>query len=240
MTTKTNTAKLFTVMLFVVAASVVTIVTSCKKSSDTASSDVVTEQAAVDAVTEAVVPTSSGFVDQGATATVIVNGGATCGKSFDSSITRSSAAGAAITYTASLKWGWTLSCSTPATFSFNFAGKMVYDAPRISSADSSVGSFTVTGLTSSAYTFNANYVRKGSQVSKVGYGRSFSSTITITATNLVIDKATQLVLSGNATVTVTGASSTGKTFSYNGTITFTGNKTATITIANGSTYTISW
>jgi hypothetical protein len=165
-----------------------------------------------------------------------------CGASFDSSIIRSSAAGAAVTYSFSLAWGWKLSCASPANFSASFNGRSTYDAPRISSNDSSKGSFVMTGLslTDANYTLNTNYVRNGSQQSKIGKKNSFTSNITITSGNVKVDKVTREIVSGTATASISGASSSGKAFSFSGTLIFNGNKTATLQITGGSSYTITW
>ncbi|HZE83012.1 MAG TPA: hypothetical protein VE035_01835 [Puia sp.] len=233
-----------TLMSLFLAASLGLALASCKKDS-AASSDAVTVDDAADAITQAVVPETSGVVGQTQTAVVIINtNNLSCGVSSDTSIAGQSLPGAAITYSYSLKWSNMLSCTNgiPQQLSFGFSGKSSYDAPRISSSDSSNATATATGLqpSSSKYVFNQTYTWKGSKISKVRNKHSFSSTITITTSDLTVDKSSQQIVSGTASVTISGAGSGGSAFSYSGTLTFSGNKQAVLVLGNGNTYTILW
>jgi hypothetical protein len=176
--------------------------------------------------------------------TIMTSESLSCGTESDTSISGHNAEGAAVTYNYALSWGSLLTCSNmvPTQYQFNFSGKYSYDAPRISSDDSSMAQFTITGLepASSQYIFNQTYTRDGSQVSKVRNKRSFSSKISIVSSNIVVDKSTQQIVSGTASVSISGAGSDGRSFSYSGTITFLGNKQATLVLGNGNTYTIQW
>ena len=154
------------------------------------------------------------------------------------------AAGAAITYSYAYSSNRLLTCNVgvPSTFQFNFTGKNSYSAAYISSDDSAQGNFNVTGLNPGAtqYVFNASYIRNGSETSKVRNQYTFTSNINIQSTDLTIDKSTQQIVSGTATVSISGAASNGKSFSYSGTITFSGGKQALLVLGNGNTYTITW
>lgn len=221
-------------------------ITGCKKEVvPSMSADMVTEADAADAVTSAVTPATAGMVSQTEIAASIVNNdNLACGTESDSKITGANGAGASVTYNYSLSWSSLMSCknSIPSDYAFHFTGKFNYDAQRISSADSSVGSLTISGLQpgAKAYTFSSTYLREGSEISKVRDMHSFSSTISITSSNIIVDKATEKITSGSAGVLISGASSSGKSFSYSGTITFLGNETATLSFASGSSYSISW
>ena len=229
----------FTVLITAVSFS------ACKKDSTTAATTTVTEADAADAVTEAVTPASAGMVTQSATAVVIVNDNSlACGTATDSTISGQNISGAAVTYNYLLAWNSLMTCTDniPSSYTFNFTGKSNYDAPRISSADSTQASFSITGIEpgTTQYVFNASYIRNGSEVSKVREQRSFSSKITITSSNLTLDKTTGAILSGTATATISGAASGGANFSFSGTITFLGNQAATLVFASGTPYDISW
>jgi len=165
-----------------------------------------------------------------------------CGMSKDTAIVRSSVTGAVVTYNAAAQWHWTLTCAPAARFDYALASHLTYDAPRMSSSDSLSATLSVTGLEPAApsYTLNMNLSRKGSQVSKILRKHSFTSTIIVTGTNIAVSKATNLVQSGTASVTISGATSGGRSFQYAGTLVFTGNKTATLTFASGGTYNIQW
>ena len=216
--------------------------TACDKNDDNNNLQAVSEDEAADAVTEAVVPTAGGMVAQINDAVVITsNSTAACGATFDSSISGSNAAGSVITYSYNLNWNWVYKCSNSA-FEFAHNGNFKYDAPRISSDDKSEGSFVVSGVDESSanYILNSNYKRNGTQQSKILNKNSFSSNITITSTDITVSKASREIVSGTASVTVSGASTGGVAFNYSGTLTFLGNKTATLELGNGNTYNISW
>jgi hypothetical protein len=218
---------------------------SCKKdaSSSTATTDTVSETEASQAITQAVVPTSGGMAEQTANAAIVANDQIAypCSQSFDSSILLTNTAGASITYSADLEWNWILNCSA-ANFTFAFKGHTTYSAPLMSSNDSTTAWFIITGLqeSSTAYVLNSNYVRNGSQQSNIGNRNSFTSLITITSSNINIDKISEQIISGTATVSISGASTSGRSFSFSGNINFLGNQAATLTMASGNVYQINW
>lgn len=222
-------------------------VTSCKKESSS-STDAVSEEEAAEAIAQSVSTESSGMSQQSADAVIVANAELVflpCGIEIDSTVTGASVPGAAITYAYNLSWSWVLSCSglgIPEKINFDITGSSSYDAPRMSSNDNSTASFELTSLTpaTAEYDMTANYQRNGTQQSKVFNKNSFTSTTIITSSNLKVDKITQIITSGTAAVSISGASSSGRTFSYTGTITFLGNKKGTLTMASGNTYNISW
>ncbi|NII29430.1 hypothetical protein HB364_30405 [Pseudoflavitalea sp. X16] len=216
---------------------------SCKKDSE--DKDEITDEEVAEAVTQSVSASSGGMVVQTeSTAKMAGTTSFTCGQTKDTTIVGQSVSGAAISYNYSLNFNRTLTCSNgiPSLFQFNFTGSCNYSAPRMSSADNSTAQFSVTGLepTSASYIFNASYVRNGTQQSKVRFQRSFSSTITITAANITVDKATQKIVSGTATVEFVGNGSGGYSVNRGGTLTFLGNNKATLALKNGSSYNIQW
>ena len=114
-----------------------------------------------------------------------------------------------------------------------------YDIPRFSSDDSANAGMTITHIIDpdSEYTFNVTYVRLGSETSKIGNRRSFTSTISIMLTNVKVGKASRRVNSGTASATVSGQISGGRSFSYFVTINFLGNQVATVSF-KGKTYSV--
>lgn len=244
-TSGTNKMVLFFILLLI-AASMATF--SCKKtnsSSGSSATDSVTTDDAANAVTNAVSPESAGLVAQTQTTVVIINtNDLACGEMKDTSIAGQSASGAAITYSYSYNSSRMLTCNNglPSSFQFNFSGKNSYSSTYIASSDSANGEFTVTGLNAGAsqYVFNASYIRNGDETSTARNHLTFTSTISIQSTDLTIDKSTQQIVSGTATVSISGEASNGRSFSYTGTITFLGNKQATLVLGNGNNYTIAW
>ena len=86
---------------------------------------------------------------------------------------------------------------------------------------------------------NGAYTRNGSQESKIGQQNSFTSTLTITASNLLVDKSTQEINGGTASFTLEGSGSGGTNITYTGSIVFNGNQSATLTL-NGNSYPLNW
>jgi hypothetical protein len=220
--------------------------TACKK--DNNNSDDISDDEVAEAVTQSVSGSSGGMVVQTESTARMAGTGSTsftCGQTKDTTIAGVSAAGATIVYSYSLNFNRTLTCANgvvPSRFQSNFTGTCTYTAPRMSSNDNSTAQLTVTGLepSSTAWTVNSSYVRNGTQQSKVRLQRSFSSVITITSSNIVVDKATQKIVSGVAAVTFDGTGSGGTKVSRGATLTFLGNSKGTLTLKNGSSYSIQW
>jgi hypothetical protein len=216
--------------------------TACKK--DKNNSDDISDDEVAEAVTQSVSASSGGMVVQTESTARMAGTGytsLTCGQTKDTTIAGASVSGAAIVYSYSLNFNRTLTCS-PLKFQSNFTGNCTYTAPRMSSNDNSTAQLTVTGLdaASTAWTVNSSYVRNGTQQSKVRLQRSFSSVITITSSNIVVDKATQKIVSGVAEVTFEGTGSGGAKISRGATLTFLGSSKGTLTLKNGSSYSIQW
>jgi hypothetical protein len=142
-----------------------------------------------------------------------------------------------------MTWNYGLTCieKVPSQFDFQAVGRALYDFPRMSSDDSVSNKITVTGLSADTtfYTATQTYIRTGTQQSKFGKMHKFTSTVTITSTNMKINKTTLRIVSGTAKVNIKGESSSGKSFSLSGTLTFSGNDAASL-VMNDTKYTVSW
>jgi hypothetical protein len=220
---------------------------SCKKESAVSndSSVTVTEADAAELATNAVSPTTGGFAVQVNNSVSIYKTVAlSCGVKKDSTITRSSASGATPAYSYSLSWDYMLTCTgiVPSQLAFNFTGGGTYDGPRMSSDDKSTGGFVLTNLqpTASTYALSSTYLRIGTQTSKIARKYTFTSNLSITSSNILVDKTTLKIVSGTAAVKLTGTSSSGKTFSFAGTITFLGGNKANVVLNSGTSYAIQW
>lgn len=220
-------------------------VTACKKDSNGSTSATVTEADAVELTTDAIEPATGGMAIQANSSVTIYASASTklsCGVSKDTTITGASVAGAVPSYSYSLNWNYQLKCdASPQTFSFNFTGSSTYSGLLMSSSDSSTGTFMVSTTPAAAnYTVNTSYERKGTQTSKVGQQKGFTSDLKITSGNVLISKTTGEIVSGIGTVSITCSTTGGKSFSFGGTITFKGNKQATVVLNSGVSYSIQW
>ncbi|RKR81954.1 hypothetical protein BDD43_2116 [Mucilaginibacter gracilis] len=182
-------SKLIASMLL--AATLSVSLNSCKK--ENSSTDSVTEADAAELTTSAVTASTGGFALQvNSSVTVYKTGTQICGTQKDSTITRSSVAGAIPAYNYSLKWNYLLNCSS-GQFTAGFTGSSSYNGLRMSSNDNSTGSLVLQAAPST-YTLSTTYNRTGNQTSKIGRNYAFASTLGITSTNMVIDKATLLLM----------------------------------------------
>ncbi|HEY9196297.1 MAG TPA: hypothetical protein VIM77_08525, partial [Mucilaginibacter sp.] len=141
-------------------------------------------------------------------------------------------------------WDYTLACAgvIPSQLTFNFNGSGSYEGPRMSSNDQSTGGFILTNLqpTASTYLLSSTYQRTGTSTSKIARKYTFTSTLNITSSNIAVEKTSLKIVSGTAAIKITGTSSSGKSFTFNGTITFQGNNKATLILNSGASYAIEW
>ena len=233
--------------LAVVATGMVVYISSCKKSSTSAATDTtaITESDAAELTTDAVLPSSGGIVSQTSNSlSLYSNAKLVCGATKDSVITKTSGSSAIPAYSYTLNWNYIVSCDglVPSQLVFTYTGNGTFDGLRMSSTHTATGGFTLTGLktTDPVYLMNLSYTRKGTAISKIGNKNTFNSTIQIASTNITVDKTTDEIASGTATVSITTISSSGKTYSFNGNITFSGSKKAVIVLNSGASYNVSW
>ncbi|MDB5005795.1 MAG: hypothetical protein JWP45_188 [Mucilaginibacter sp.] len=244
MITNNSIAKVFFAVIITTSAALN--LSSCKKASTvTTASSTITEADAAELTTDAVSPSNGGMVTQlNSSVTIYKKVALQCGVKKDSSIVYISTAGDSPSYSYALNWNYVLSCNgtSPSLLTFNFTGKANYDGPRMSANDNSTGGFILTGFgaSSTQYLLSTNYARSGTYTSKIGKQYTFTSNLAVTSTNVAVDKTSQEIVSGTATVTLTATSTSGKSFAFNGTLTFLGGKKATLVLNSGATYTIQW
>ncbi|MBC7401168.1 MAG: hypothetical protein H7289_14610 [Mucilaginibacter sp.] len=222
---------------------------SCKKTATTSSA--VTTDEAADMAASSVAANSFGFASVadniGVNAQTLnsvsaggqqVNATGTsrqaCGTTLADSITFSSTANSSVTFSAFYKYVRTLNCnasSQPDNLVNAITFKGNFDGPRLTSTDVGTSSVTIAGLTTNATNFvvNGTYNRKGTFTSKVGGKASGSSNVTITATNVLLSKPGREIVSGSATITISGTAAAG-TFNYTGILAFKGGNQATLTV----------
>jgi hypothetical protein len=218
-------------------------VTACKKDSSTSSTPTVTEADAVQMTSDAVTTSTGGMTAQTTTSTTLYAAEApviTCGATKDTTIA-ATYTGSGYSYSYTLSWNYALNCASQA-FILNYTGSSNYSGLLTTTNGSCIGTDTLTGIgpTSANYALTGSFERKGTSTSKVGQQKSFTSDLKISTTNALVSKSTDEITSGTATVTLTGATSGGKTFSFGGTLTFLGNKTGKLVMNSGNSYNISW
>ena len=221
--------------------------TSCEKEDNTPEDQEVSIEDAADALMGALSNSSEGLAAEMEAAAKVADEATQknltvleCGETRDSTTTYS-LNNSYITANYSTTWSWGLVCnaqSIPTAVTLGRATQGTYETARMSSDDSAESDWTVTQLlTGPNFVINGSYERDGSQASKVRDMRSFTSDILFTLDDLNIDKGTRRITSGIASFSISGASSTGNSFSFEGDIVFNGDGSATF-IINGEQYTI--
>jgi hypothetical protein len=233
---------------------------SCKKDNSTSTSTSVTTDQAADIAAGSLAENSNGFASvtddiavnaQGissAHSNLTVNSTQAtnsvhqaCGTTLTDSVTRNVTLDS-VTVNYTFKYSHTLNCNSsnvPDNVINALTYKGTFDGPRLSSSNSGSAHVTIAGLSPTALDFvvNGEYVRDGSFQSKVGNKASGNSHIDIVGTNITISKTDRKIVSGSATISITGTGPKGNSFSYTGTIVFNGDGTALLTI-NGTAYTV--
>lgn len=166
---------------------------------------------------------------------------AACGYSLSEEFTRTSPTGSEITYNYNFGYDYVLTCDqdAPLSIAVNITFDGEFDGTRLATSHSGTGDFNYTALDEAMTSFvlNGTYSQSGTFQSKVGNKNSGSSSIVITLDQINVDKSNQQIVSGSASVLITGNVTGKAAFNYTATVTFTGNKTGTLTI-NDSTYAI--
>jgi len=242
-----------------IAAFLLLAVFSCKKDNNSSSASVTSDQAAdiaasslasnsygVTSMTDAVASNAQGLASIGSSQSVNSLGVSEhhqeCGTTLTDSATFSGSS-SSVTFDYFVKYSHTLNCNVNAQPD-NIVNALTYhgnfDGPRVTTAATGTANATIAGLTAGATNFviNGEYKRQGSFTSKVGNKASGNSDIDIVVTNLLLSKPGRHIVSGTATITVTGSTSKGGSFSYTGNLLFNGDGTATLTVTGGASYVI--
>ncbi len=240
-----NHVKTLSVLLFL---GTTLLFVSCDRDNDNSPEDQnVTTEDAVDVLSGALAEGSSGLVAEieagakaadEATQKNLTN--LDCGETRDSSTVYSvDRTNLSADYT--IGWTWTLLCNAqdiPSALNFTRSLQGTYETQRMESDDTADATLTIEQLlVGPNYVFNGGYERDGSQQSKVREMRAFNSNITINVDDLNVDKGTRRITSGLASFSISGSSSGGTGFEFEGDIVFNGDGSATI-IIDGQQYTI--
>lgn len=235
-----KTTKLF------LAACLLCVAAACNDDDDSTSA--MTSEEAADIVGSSLAVNSSGFTAvvntsvEGADAALAASDGgrtAACGYTNELTFSASNLPGAIITYSYDYSYSYILTCGNdvPQSLAVNTSYDGQFDAPRLASQHAGTSDLTITALDENAtsYIINGDYNRNGAFQSKIRNKNSSNSTVDFSVDDLTVDKTNQKILSGSASVTITG-SVTGKgSFTYTATVVFEGDGTATVTI-NGTVY----
>jgi hypothetical protein len=166
-----------------------------------------------------------------------------CGFSDDTTVLKYYG-GQAIQYDYSLHYQWIINCVGGALTStdVDFTTTGTNATSLLSGNMNGTGDFNIGSIEpiTTEYIITGTYDRTGRMKSKVRNENEFDYSLTLTFSNLKLDKDTYIVSSGSAAValscTLVGGSNDGQSWTFSGTITFNGNQNCVLTL-NGANYT---
>jgi hypothetical protein len=230
-----------------VFASVVLAVSACDNEG---SPDVIVDSdEAAEMVAAALSESSSGFTTVVAEAVTTteevvaeINGGRAkaCGYSDTESFSVSNSPDAAVTYSYNYSYQYELTCGIgdePQTMAADVTYSGDFDGPRLASDHAGMVAIEITALEEEAdtYLIDGTYGSQGTFTSKMRNQNSTTSTISIGVDELVVIKADKEIMSGTASVTISGVATGKGEFSFDASIVFLGDRKATVVI-NGTDY----
>lgn len=242
-----------TLLLMFLAAGISFGVTSCSKDDKEETTPGVTNENAAVMVTQSVTA-QDGLVKQAEQATLTISalearkasGGRLsdfCGQTENDSL-KLSGNGNNTSFSFELYWQYGLTClqEIPSQFDFDFHGTSSIGLEKFSASSTYTSEYTVRGLSANSANWEIfqKYDATGKLESKTTDIPSYSSEIHYESVNIKVSKTTHMIVSGTATVKITGKDSKGNAFSYQGVITFKGNKKATYVISGGGTFELQW
>ncbi|OWY22487.1 hypothetical protein C7N43_08775 [Sphingobacteriales bacterium UPWRP_1] len=162
-----------------------------------------------------------------------------CGFSGDSTFVATKEIGGN-TFSYNMSYVYSTTCNAlnvPTEFVVNLVASGNYEDVRIQSADTTNMGMVFTGLLPPAdqYTLNGFFTRDGTQTHKIA-GKDLISLITLSVTDVGIDKTSYAITGGTGYITVT-VNVDGKVKIYGGNLTFNGNGSVTF-VLNGNSYTV--
>lgn len=171
----------------------------------------------------------------------LVTSHAKCGTVRADTISRQNTTGTT-TFSYNLTYNYVVNCNgsnQPDSLSSSLIYSGSFNGPNLSSSNSGSSIFTVSGLlpTATNFVINGEFKRNGSFKSKVDTTNVGSNNVDIVINALTLKKPSRSIVSGSATIAITGNVPKKGNFSFTGTLVFNGDGTATLTI-NGNVYTI--
>jgi hypothetical protein len=164
-----------------------------------------------------------------------------CGTTVSDTISRQSPTTSSVSYSYNLAYNFALNCNNnvPSDLSSILTYSGNYSGPSWSSTNAGSSDFTVNGIAPQALNFiiNGEYKRSGSFQSKIDTAKHGTHSIDIVVNALTLLKPARTIVSGAATITVSGNIPKKGNFSYSGDIVFNNDNTATLTL-NGTVYTV--
>jgi hypothetical protein len=231
----------FFVLLFFAALAALT---SCRKDPDEII-ELISNSEAAEIIEDAVANRTAGFTAPTIDAATIVDAYLnSCGVPGDTSLSKVKTTGAA-TYDYTFGMDWLVTCTNlgvPQSANVGIAGSGDFSSPHWLGTETTVGELTFTGLSpqEASYVVNGSYDLTGNLTGSLRkVSPSFDCVVSLSITNLVMDKTNYQITGGSGVATVTATAANGQTRTLNGTLVFNGNGSATVEV-NGHEHTFQW
>jgi len=127
--------------------------------------------------------------------------------------------------------------SVPPTVDFDYSAGGSFSSNAMQSEDEQTGSWFFSTLDQSKFTLTGSGSDGGKQYSVLDKVL-FTSQFNYTLQNVMVNKMTDMIDSGTAAISISGAGPANVHFNYSGTLTFSGNRKAVL-VLNGSTFNFS-
>lgn len=168
----------------------------------------------------------------------VTNAGKGCGVVDSFALARQEATTSTINYNYALGYYYTVNCNN--NIQDNLSGTIKYngsfDATNLTSVNSANATLSLASLSGSdaTYAINGNYQTTGTFQTLDITQLSGSNNLSIDIKDLLINKSTRAIISGTATVSVSGTVKNKNSFSYSGTLVFKDANTATLNLGDAN------
>jgi hypothetical protein len=159
---------------------------------------------------------------------------AACGIAYDTMINRSFS-GTYLSFNYSLEYIYNLSCTNagvPSTLSYSITTNGVRSGNRLESQGTSNGTLSAAGfeISQSSYTVNGSFNRTHTVTQKSASNKTFNSQLETTLSDLSVNKSTKIIEGGTASISASGTSSSGGSYTYTASVVFNGDGTANVAV----------
>ncbi|WP_448700190.1 hypothetical protein ACFGVR_23675 [Mucilaginibacter sp. AW1-3] len=218
---------IFNLILLISILIIILTIASCKSSSGTPNYPV-TEEDAAEIISNTVLRQFGGLLTH-VTEGIQLEQRSACGLTKDTVLSWTSQAGSVSAKT-NLQWHYQLACSDK-TLTGTYTGSINYNGPHFTADNTCTGTLTCAPQANTAYQISLTLNISGTDAKKAVDANTLKTNIDLQTTNMLVDKASGLVTSGQMKVNIQISY-----YNYSGTFKFLGNHMATIVLNSGTVY----
>jgi len=225
---------IFNIILLISILIIIISLASCKTNSGTPNYPV-TEEDAADLISNAVLPQYGGLINHINNSVQFLQR-PVCGITCDTTTVLGGQAqpgSTPLSAKCSLQWHYQLNCSDK-SLNGTYSGLINYSGAHFSADNTCTGTLTCVPQLNAGYKVGLNFSIDGTDVKKAVDANNLKTNITIQGTDVLIDKTTGQVTSGQLQVAIHISY-----YNYSGTFKFGGNHSASLVLNSGKTYNLS-